>query len=60
MHLLHGNSLMESRDYEGAIRSFECARTQMRPHASRELVVASLVSLLLAMALLQYIEISYV
>ena len=44
MHLLLGNSCMEARDYEGAIRSFERARAQMRTHASRALLVISLVS----------------
>ena len=45
---------MESRDYEGAIRSFESARAQMRPHPSRGLSMVSLVSFL--MALVQRIE----
>jgi hypothetical protein len=54
MHLLLGNSRMESRDYEGAIRSFERARAKMRPHASRGLLVVSLVSL--PTAILQRIE----
>ena len=49
MHLLLGNSCMEARDYEGAIRSFERARAQMRTHASRALLVISLVSSLTAM-----------
>ena len=43
---------MESVDYESAIRSFECARAQMRPYASQALSVISLVSLLLAIPLL--------
>ena len=45
---------MESRDYEGAIRSFERARAQMRPDAGPTLSVVSLVSLLTA--ILQRIE----
>ena len=48
MYLLLGNSRMESRDYEGAILSFERTRAQMRPHASRALSVVSLVSSLMA------------
>jgi hypothetical protein len=44
MHLLLGNSRMENRDYTRAIRSFECARVQFRPHASRALAVVSLIS----------------
>jgi hypothetical protein len=48
MHLLLGNSRMESRDYVGAILSFERARAQMRPHSSGGLSVVSLVSFLLA------------
>ena len=44
MYLLLGNSRMETRDYEGAIRSFEHARDQMRSHPSRALSVVSLVS----------------
>ena len=47
MYLLLGNSRMESRDYEGAIRSFERARAQMQPHPSRGLSVVSLVSFLI-------------
>ena len=43
MYLLLGTSRMESRDHEGAIRSFERARAQMRPHPSRALLVISLV-----------------
>ena len=48
MYLLIGNSYMESRDYESAIRPFERARAQMRPHASRTLAVVSLVGFLMA------------
>jgi hypothetical protein len=54
MYLLLGNLRMKSRDYEGAIRLFERARAQMRPHASRGLLVVSLVSSLTA--ILQRIE----
>jgi hypothetical protein len=56
MHLLLGNSRMENRDYTRAIRSFECARVQFRPHASRALAVVSLVSS--PTAILQRIEIA--
>jgi len=48
MHLLLGNSHMESGDYESAIRSFECARALMRPYSSEVLSVISLVGLLMA------------
>ena len=51
MYLLLGNSRMESRDYEGAIRSFEHAQAQMRPHSSRALLVISLVRSLMAVLL---------
>ncbi|KAF8555063.1 TPR-like protein [Imleria badia] len=44
MHLLLGNSRLESGDYTGAIRSFERARAQMRPHTSQALSVFSLIS----------------
>jgi hypothetical protein len=54
MHLLLGNSRMESRDYEGAIQLFERARAQMRPHMIPALSVVSLVSFL--MAVLQCID----
>jgi len=61
MHLLLGNSRMESGDYEGAIKSFECAiqsseraRTKLRPDANQALSVVSLVSCL--MVILQRIE----
>ena len=46
MHLLLGNSHIESGDYNSAVRSFEHARAQMRPHTSPELLQVSLVSLL--------------
>ena len=46
MHLSIGISLVENSDYEGAIRSFELARAQMRHHRSRPLFVVSLVCLL--------------
>ena len=45
MYLLLGNLRMESRHYEGAIRSFECAQAKMRPHTNQGLLVISLVSL---------------
>ena len=45
MHLLLGNSHMESRDYNSAVRSFE-PQAQMRPHTSAELLQVSLVSFL--------------
>ena len=57
MYLLLGNSCMETRDYEGAIRSFERARAQMRTHSSRALLVISLVSSLTA--IFQRIEMTY-
>jgi hypothetical protein len=57
MYLLLGNLQMESHDYEGAIRSFERARAQMRTHASRALLVVSLVSSLTA--IFQCIEMTY-
>ena len=44
MHLLVGNSRMESTDYEGAIKSFGHARAQMRHHTSRALLLISLVN----------------
>ena len=44
MYLCLGNSRMESGDYEGAIQSFELARTQLRPDTSHALLVVSLVS----------------
>ncbi|KAF8552474.1 TPR-like protein [Imleria badia] len=44
MHLLLGNMRMESRDYEGAIRSFEHARVQMRPFTSQVLLMVSLMT----------------
>ena len=44
MYLLLGNSHMESSDYEGAIQSFEHAQAQMPHHASRLLLLVSLVS----------------
>ena len=46
MHFLLGNSHMKSRNYNSAIRSFERAQVEMRPHASPELLQLSLVSLL--------------
>lgn len=48
MDLHLGNLLMEGGDHNGAIQSFERARTQMRSHTSQELSVVSLVSLLIA------------
>ncbi|KAF8553231.1 hypothetical protein OG21DRAFT_1269071 [Imleria badia] len=42
MYLLRGNSLMESRDYHGAIPFFERARIQTRHHKSEVLSVVSL------------------
>jgi tetratricopeptide (TPR) repeat protein len=57
MYLLLGNLRMESGDYEGAIRSFERARAQIRPRTSRALLVVSLVSSLTAV--LQRIEMTY-
>ncbi|KAG8214862.1 hypothetical protein J3R82DRAFT_10029 [Butyriboletus roseoflavus] len=44
MYLLLGSSRMKSRNYEDAIQSFERARTQMRHHESRQLLVISLIS----------------
>ncbi|KAF8554548.1 protein prenylyltransferase, partial [Imleria badia] len=44
MYLLLGNLRMESRHYEGAIRSFERAQAQMRPHASQALLWVSLIT----------------
>ena len=44
MHLLLGNSHMKNRDYNSAIRSFERAQAQMRPHTSPELLELALVS----------------
>ena len=55
MHLLLGNSRMESGNYEDAIRSFEYAQAQLRPHTSQALLIVSLVSFLTA--ILQRIEI---
>ena len=46
MHLLLGNSHMESRDYDTAVRSFERAQAQVRPHTSAELLQLALVSFL--------------
>ena len=46
MYLLLGNSHMESGDYEGAIRSFELARAQLRPFPSQSLFVVALVNFL--------------
>ena len=57
MYLLLGNSLIERSDYEGAIQSFEHARTQMRHCGGRLLLVLSLVSFL--MGVLQRIEIDH-
>ena len=54
MYLLLGNLRMESRDYEGAIPSFERARAQMRSHGGPALSVVSLVSSLVA--ILQPVE----
>ena len=48
---------MERSDYEGAIQSFEHARTQMRHCGGRLLLVLSLVSFL--MGVLQRIEIDH-
>jgi len=45
---------MENGDYEGAIQSFERARTQLRPDTSQALSLISLVSFLTA--ILQHIE----
>ena len=54
MYLLLGNLRTESHHYEGAIRSFERAQAQIRPHTSQVLLVISLVGLRTAM--LQRIE----
>ena len=48
---------MERSDYEGAIQSFEHARTQIRHDGGRLLLVLSLVSFL--MGVLQRIEIDH-
>jgi hypothetical protein len=56
MHLLLGNSQMESSDYERAIQSFERARAQTRHHRSQSLLVVSLVSFITA--ILPHIKIS--
>ena len=48
---------MESRDYVRAVRSFERARAQMRPHPREALSVVSLVSSLTAISLC--IEMTY-
>jgi len=56
MYLLLGNSNMECSDYEGAIQSFERARIEMGCHTTRPLLVASLVSFLMAIS--QYKEIA--
>ena len=44
MYLLLGDSRMENSDYEGAIKSFELARAQLRPFPSESLFVVALVS----------------
>ena len=46
MHLLLGNSHIESSDYKGAIHSFERAQTQMRNYVGPRLFTVSLVSFL--------------
>ena len=46
MYLLLGNLRMKSNDYEDAIRSFELARTQLRPFPSESLFVVALVKFL--------------
>ena len=46
MYLLLGNSRMESSDYEGAVKSFELARAQIRPFPSQSLFVVTLVNFL--------------
>ena len=46
MYLLLGNLRMESSDYEGAIKSFELARAQLRPFPSQSLFVVALVNFL--------------
>ena len=55
MYLLHGNLRMKNGNHEGAIRSFDRARAQLRPHTSRALSMISLVSF--PTAILQRIEI---
>jgi len=57
MHLLLGNSHMESGDYKSAIRSLERARAQMRPYTRQGYSVISLVNFL--MAIPQYVEAAY-
>ena len=54
MHLLLGNSRMESRDYKGAIQSFKRARAEMRDHTSQVLLLISLVSFLVTIS--EYIK----
>jgi hypothetical protein len=49
MHLILGNSRIETGDYNGAIQLFERARAQTRYHTSQALSVVSLVSLLVVM-----------
>ncbi|KAF8548747.1 hypothetical protein OG21DRAFT_1515960 [Imleria badia] len=44
MYLLLGKLRMESRQYEGAKRSFERAQAQIRPHTSQGLLVVSLIT----------------
>lgn len=56
MHLLVGDSRMESNDYHGAIESFEHARTQMRHHTSQALLMISLVSV--SMSISQRVKIA--
>ena len=56
MYLLLGNLHLESRHYEGAIRSFERAQAKMRHCTSQALVMVSLVGL--PMAIL-HINITY-
>jgi len=48
MHVLLENLRVEHSDYEGAVKSFERARAQMRNHRSRLLFVILLVSFLTA------------
>ena len=55
MYLLLGKSRVERGNSEGAIRSFERARAQLRPHTSRALKMVSLVSF--PAAILQRIDI---
>ena len=57
MHLLLGNSHMESGNYKSAIRSFERARDQMRPCATQAFTVISSVSFLMAVP--QCVETAY-